>query len=509
MEFRRRRKLSLKPIETKGKDHIDDAAEEEGLLSPSARLFHEPNFNVHVVAIMGIKSRINFQKIKENLVHTLLKHPRFSSLQVVDEKNNGEMKWVRTKVDLDKHIVVTQVDDEQSLLQETPDKFVENYIQNLSKTHLDKSKPMWDLHLLNVKTSDAEAVSILRCHHSFGDGTSLVSLLLACTRQTADPDKVPTIPRLINPSNHSTKGSLWRPYVQKFWSFIKLFWYTIVDVLKLMATIIFFKDTTTPIKSSPGSEFNPRRIVYRTVSLDDMKLVKNALNMTITGVALGVTQAGLSIYLNRRYGEGKKDRGATEKNNNLPMNIRLRSAILMNLRPSVGIQALADMMDKDTSEAKWGNLVGFVLVPFKIALQDEPLDYIRGAKATIDRKKNSLEAIYTSFITELALKFFGIKTSSWILHKTFTNTTMCFSCMPGAQEEISFYGHPLAYLAPGSYGQPQGLMINYQSYINKMAIVLSVDESVIPDPHQLLDDFEQSLKLIKDAVVENVVSQHI
>ncbi|PHT94325.1 hypothetical protein T459_02207 [Capsicum annuum] len=79
MEFTTRRKLCLKPIETQGKD-IDAA--EEGLLSPSARLFHEPNFNVHIVAIMGIKSRINFQKIIENLVHTLLKHPRFSSLQV-------------------------------------------------------------------------------------------------------------------------------------------------------------------------------------------------------------------------------------------------------------------------------------------------------------------------------------------------------------------------------------------------------------------------------------------
>lgn len=45
-------------------------------------------------------------------------------------------------------------------------------------------------------------------------------------------------------------------------------------------------------------------------------------------------------------------------------------------------------------------------------------------------------------------------------------------------------------------------MINCQSYVNKMTIVLSVDESVIPDPHQLLDDLVLSLKLIKDAVVE-------
>lgn len=69
------------------------------------------------------------------------------------------------------------------------------------------------------------------------------------------------------------------------------------------------------------------------------------------------------------------------------------------------------MMEKDT-EAKWGNWIGFVLFPLKIALRDDPLDYIREAKATIDRKKNSLEAFYTFSISELALKFFGIKVTN-------------------------------------------------------------------------------------------------
>ncbi|OIT34753.1 o-acyltransferase wsd1 [Nicotiana attenuata] len=502
MESIRLIKPSLKPIQTKSKLAME-AAEDEPL-SPSARLFHEPNFNVHVLSIMGSKSRINPQVIKEQLVHTFVKHPRFSSLQVVDEKNNGEMKWVRTKVDVEKHVVVPQVDEQN--LQESPDKFVENYIHNLSKTTLDKSKPLWDLHLLNVKTSDAEAVAILRIHHSLGDGTSFMSLLLACTRQIADPDKLPTIPgnkkRPIDSlDQYSTSKGLW-PYVTKVWSFMRLFWNTIVDVLMFMATTVFLKDTNTPIKGRPGSEFNPRRIAHRTISLDDLKLVKNTLNMTINDVALGVTQAGLSVYLNKRYGGDKKDKGATEKNNNLPKNIRLRSTLLINLRPRTGIQALADMMAKDT-ETKWGNCVGFVLLPFKIALRDDPLDYIRQVKATIDRKKkNSLEAICTFSISKLALKLFGIKTSSSISHRILTNTTLCFSNLVGPQEEIGFYGHPMAYLAPSSYGQPHALMINFQSYINKMTIVLSVDESVIPDPYQLLDDFEQSLKLIKDAVVE-------
>lgn len=57
---------------------------------------------------------------------------------------------------------------------DSPDQFVEDYIYNLSKTTIDKSQPLWDLHLLNVKTSDAEAIGVFRIHHSLGDGTSLM-----------------------------------------------------------------------------------------------------------------------------------------------------------------------------------------------------------------------------------------------------------------------------------------------------------------------------------------------
>jgi len=44
-------------------------------------------------------------------------------------------------------------------------------------------------------------------------------------------------------------------------------------------------------------------------------------------------------------------------------------------------------------------------------------------------------------------------------------------------------------------------MIHVVSYANKMNIILSVDEEIVPDPHQLCDDLEESLKLIKDAVI--------
>lgn len=515
----RLRKQALRPIETKLRNRSPPSSlsrdeeikkeeeEEEQPLSPAGRLFHEPNFNVHVLAIMGYKVKIDPVVALDNLPLTLLKHPRFSSLAAVDEKEGGKMKWVRTEVDLDKHIIIPDID--LANYKDCPDIYLEDYIYNLTKTSFDKTRPLWDLHILNLKTSQAESVGIFRIHHSLGDGISLMSLLLACTRQTSNPEALPTIPthKIREKNNEGGNHFLGRLVVVLFglWWVFKLFWNTLVDVCMFMATaFLVLKDTNTPIKGPPGSEKNPRRIVFKIVSLDDMKLVKNALNVTINDVALGVTQAGLSKYLNRRYGlQNKNAEGVpgTVKKNNLPRKIRLRSILFMNLRPSPGIQALADMMEKNT-KAKWGNWFGYVLLPFTIALKDDPLDYIRQAKTTIDRKKHSLEALGSFLIAGFVYNFFGIKLASSFFQRLFTGTTMAFSNVVGPLEEIGFYGHPMAYLAATAYGQASELFVGLQSYMNEITISLSVDENTIPDPHQLLEDIVESLKLAKDTVLD-------
>ncbi|XP_034709429.1 O-acyltransferase WSD1-like isoform X2 [Vitis riparia] len=420
---------ALKPIRTKiaageeesGKKPYDIEEEEEEPLSPAARIFHEPNFNVYIIAIMGWKTKMDLQVVKAQFPRTLLKHPRFSSLQVKDDDKGGAMRWVRTKVDLDKHIIMPDLDQKT----ESADKLVEDYISDLSKTSMDLSKPLWEFHILNIKTSDAESLGVFRIHHSLGDGVSLMSLVLACTRQVSDSEALPTLPvqKSSNPNPVKSGG---------VWSLIKMVWYTFVDVLMFIATALFLKDTVTPLtrhrKKGVGSE--SRRFAYRTVSFDDIKLVKNAMNTTINDVVMGVSLAGLSQYLNRRYGEAKGEAIATQKKNNIPENIRLRATLLVNIRPSPGIHAAA-----------------------------------------------------------------------FLFHRVPNHTTLCFSNIVGPIEEIGFYGHPLAFIAPSCYGQPHGLMVHFQSYTNKMTFILSVDEATIPDPHQLCDDIEESLKLMKDAVI--------
>ncbi|XP_019058980.1 PREDICTED: O-acyltransferase WSD1-like isoform X2 [Tarenaya hassleriana] len=430
-----------------GREMKDEEEEEEEPLSPAARFFHAPEFNCYIISMMGCKIRIDVDVIIQGLKQTLIRHPRFSSKLVVDGNKTQKHRWVRTEVNVEDHVIVPDITPDNI---ENPNEFLENYVSNLTTVPLDISRPLWQLHILDIKTEEAESFGVFKIHHSIGDGMSLMSLILACTRKTSDPDEIPSLPFRNRFKSRFTglrrEHRFWW-FVSVMWSVILLVLNTIRDVLEFIATALFLKDTETPIKGRRGglTENKRRRLVHRTVSLDDIKLIKNALKMTVNDVVLGVTQAGLSRYLNRKYGETETKEEAKDCNqDNLPKRIRLRAAILVNIRPNTGIQDLADMMSKG-SKCRWGNWIGYVVVPFYIAMCSDPLEH---------RKKHSLEAFLTFTVGQFFLETIGVKAAADIMSRTMSNTTMSFSNMMGPVEEISFYGHPMAYLAPSVYGHP-------------------------------------------------------
>ncbi|KAJ6828515.1 O-acyltransferase WSD1-like [Iris pallida] len=474
----------------KGEEKHDEDGE---ALSPAARLFHQRSFNCHIIAMMGLAKRIDVDAVKAGLEETLLRHPRFSSVMVPGTKE----RWLRTKVVIDNHIVVPDLNVEDSSLS-SRDQLVEDYVSSLSTTTLPLSQPLWDIHILNIRTSEAEAIAVLRVHHSLGDGVSLISLLLACTRRTSDPNALPTLPDSQRRSAHSGGRGLCG-FIMSIWKVMVLMWHTLVDVLLFVATSTFLKDTETPLKGKGGVGFHRKRFIHRYLSLDDVKVVKNAVGCTVNDVLVGITSAALSRYLNRRYGEMDD---AKDKKKNLPPNIRLRTTMLVNVRKNSGIHALAELM-KGHGGARWGNRIGYAILRFPIAMFEDPVDYIRKGMEVTERKKNSLESIFTYASGVLIVKLLGIKVAAALCHRMLSNTTVSFSSIAGPVEEIGFYDHPLVYIAPSVYGHPQAVTLHFQSYMNKIKLVLAVDELTVPDPKRLVDDFVESLKLIKDATVKN------
>ncbi|KVH88312.1 O-acyltransferase, WSD1, N-terminal [Cynara cardunculus var. scolymus] len=249
---------SLNPLRIQPTQDRNERFEEEEVheqpLSPVSRLFHEPGANVHIITIIGMKTLINPDVFKANLVL---------------DKENGKMTWVPTQVNLDDHVAVPKLDPNM----ESGDKFVEDYISNLSKSHIDYSKPLWDIHILNTKTLDAHGTCVFRTHHSLGDGISLINLLLACSRKASDPEALPTLPG-------SNKSGRQVRLVTDLRSLFMVIWNTIVALVVFISTVLFdLKDTKTPVTGYAGMEGKPRRFVFTRVSFDDIKLVKKALDV--------------------------------------------------------------------------------------------------------------------------------------------------------------------------------------------------------------------------------------
>lgn len=118
-----------------------------------------------------------------------------------------------------------------------------------------------------------------------------MSLLVACTKKTSDRDTFPSIPvRKRRKMVHEDKGSWFLRSVLAVFSSVRLIWNTFVDLLLALATALFLKDTKTPLKGDVGVESSPKKFCHRIVSLDDIKLIKEVMNMVRFLVDLSANQ---------------------------------------------------------------------------------------------------------------------------------------------------------------------------------------------------------------------------
>ncbi|TVU46690.1 hypothetical protein EJB05_06240, partial [Eragrostis curvula] len=401
-------------------------------VSPVERLMKD----LYVVVAIGLATPLNPAVFRAGIEAQLARHPYFRSIQVTDKDDTP--RWVPTAVNIDDHIVVPRLDNDD------PDKAVEDYLSSLSTLPMDHMRPPWEFHFLDVRTSEAASTVALRVHHALADGMSLITLLVSSSRSAADPAKPAPAP----PPPASRTGAIYAPprsasLVWSIWSYLLLAWHTLVDVAAFVATIFFLRDPHTLFKRADHGEPHRRmRFVHRSLSLDDVKFVKNAMNC---------------------------------------MDV--------------------DMIKSGKSNAvRWGNRLGYIILPFHVALHNDPLEYVRKAKQIIDRKKSSLEAVVLPMAIEITFKIFGPKAGAYIFNNVLANTTITFSNLIGPPEHIELCGHPVAYIAPSVYGLQQALTVHYQSYSKCIKVILAVDEEQFPDSRQLLDDFAESLNLTKQAV---------
>jgi hypothetical protein len=113
---------------------------------------------------------------------------------------------------------------------------------------------------------------------------SLMTLLFASARSVADPTRLPAMPKqpertaAIYMPRPRSPGAM--AFLGWAWSYFVLAWNTMVDVAAFAATVLFLRDPKTSFSCSDDDMvFNPRRrFVHLSLSLDDVKFIKNAIN---------------------------------------------------------------------------------------------------------------------------------------------------------------------------------------------------------------------------------------
>lgn len=446
------------------------AAAADEPLTPAARLFVQPQIDQVINCAMATDRALpDLDFIKSEIQNSLLLvHPKFRSLLVRD--SFGREHWRPTDdVNLDNHLffIHDRLSDDPN-----DEDVVNDYLADLSySSPLPVDKPLWEIHILV-----AHKTAVVRVHHALGDGLYLMAILMSFCRRKEDPSRTPEVKAI--------DTSSFLPKQWSVWTVVKMIWFTVVYVMELVMKVLWMGDKTTAVSGGDGVEQWPRKLATATFRLEDMKAVKRAVpNSTINDVLFGIISMGLSRYLDIKSNKGLKDGD------------QITGTAMVNLRQ----QDFSNLMNSHVG-TRHGNRFGMILFPVcYYSNYSDPLQFVRRAKAMIDKKKLSLEAIISYIVSFLVTCLFGAKLTSIMNYRAFCNTTFTISNVVGPQEGVILFDHPVKFIRVTSSSLPHAITMHMVSYAGVADMQILVAKEIIPDPKVLAKCFQDALLEMREA----------
>ncbi|GLJ51800.1 hypothetical protein SUGI_1100500 [Cryptomeria japonica] len=431
------------------------------VVSPFSQTLNTSFLSVSVQAIFELEEAIDICSVKQAIKNILLpSNPRFCNTMIQDR--HGELYWIKTEVNVDDHVVVPEFPHGQSEY----DEIVNDYIGNIHLTPLAQCRPLWAFHLLNYNTSSAKATLIINMHHSLGDGITLMSLLLCCVTRADNPNLPLNFPSLKSAAHKTIPYHTWVSTEFVYYIFQRLFvlvlviWYTVSDLISSFLRVIWMDDSKLPIRGPPGVEMLPKIMSSTTFLMEDVKKIKNYVGGTVNDVLMGVIFCGFQRYLQITLCQGEMAEARKEMAKQ-----KVTGIVAVNTRAISRLNDIKDLL-KPNSQSPWGNRFGMVHIAIPVASADSPLDFVRKAKQTMDRKKMSLEV----FLTGRLLSYLGRQASATAMYNTLANTTMVITNMIGPTDKIAINQIPVKSISFSVSGLPQTLLFTVVSYMGRIRL---------------------------------------
>ncbi|ETZ99206.1 putative diacylglycerol O-acyltransferase tgs2 [Mycobacterium kansasii 732] len=178
---------------------------------------------------------------------------------------------------------------------------VRELLELASRLHgslLDRHRPLWEAHLVEGLNDGRYAVYV-KFHHSLQDGVSAQKLMQRALTTNPDDDEI-RVPWTLKPrerTNTGRKSSPLQLLTQTVGSAAAL----APSTLSLARAGLLEQQLTLPFRA-PKTMFNvriggARRVAAQSWSLDRIKAVKNAANVTVNDVVLAMSAGALRAYL--------------------------------------------------------------------------------------------------------------------------------------------------------------------------------------------------------------------
>jgi WS/DGAT/MGAT family acyltransferase len=364
---------------------------------------------------------------------------------------------------------------------------LQEFLGDLASTPLDRTKPLWQVHLVeNVLGGSA---IVMRFHHCIGDGTAMNTVMHRLMDTTPDAP----IERPTPHSNHDhTLGPLLEPLVSTIEGTIKLADDLVHEgmeflrhpehllnlpaqaasgALALSRVLLLPPETKTPFKGPLGVQ---KRVAWSApVPLDQVKQIGKIAGAKVNDVLLAAVAGALRAYL---IGRNFKVDG-----------LEIRAVIPVDLRPP--------SRDHDL-----GNEFGLVFLSLPLGTPG-PVMRLAEVKQRMEALKRSPEA----YVFYGLLNFFG-RTPAQVEEQAVnlfgSKATAVMTNVRGPTEQLYLAGNRIKNIM---FWVPQsgrlGMGISIMSYCGQVTLGVITDTGLVPDPQTITEAFEREFHELYDAIV--------
>jgi WS/DGAT/MGAT family acyltransferase len=316
------------------------------------------------------------EEFRDHIASRLHLVPRFRQKLRFVPLDQGRPVWVDDPhLNLDYHVRQTALPAPGS------DEQLRNLAARIFSQQLDRSKPLWELWLVEGLTGDRFAI-IGKSHHALVDGVSgvdITTVLFDLDPEPAGaPDKAPPWLARPEPTDLKLLSDAWRERLTSPPEIYRGFRAALRGPRQVLKGVGATSKMVSAGMSAPHSVFNVeigphRRFQMTQTDLGDLKRVKDAHGGTVNDVILSIVAGGIGKYLRAR---GHDTAG-----------LELRAMVPVSVRA-------------DEEHGALGNRISAMMAPLPVWCED-PVERLRLMTGEMGDLKTSGQAVGAEILTKL------------------------------------------------------------------------------------------------------------